>query len=118
MPQVKELPQVLLGASPAALELIGNSLSRPRRQNTGQGPGKHLIPGHALWLLAWVNGCRRKPCQGDLSQEDTLIRQLSLVLDPEATTWPSLSPSPAVWDHGGFAKASVPMPLPLCARYP
>lgn len=119
--QGKELPQVLLGASPAALEQIGNFLVQTWKANTGQGPGKHLIPGHALWLLARGSGCWHKPCQGDLSQEAALIRQLSLLLSPGGTTGPLLSSSPAVWDRRGFAKgstATVPMPLLLCARYP
>lgn len=102
----QELPQVLLGASTAALEPIGNFLVRIWKANTGQGPGKHLIPGHALWLLAWVSGCGSKPCQGDPSQEDVLIRQLLLVLDPGGTTWPLLSPSPAVWDQGDLPRAA------------
>lgn len=71
----------------------GNFLVQTWKANTGQGPGKHLIPGHALWLLAWVSRCWRKPCQGDPSQEDALIRQLSLVMDPRGSTWPLLVPS-------------------------
>lgn len=62
--QGRELPQVLLGASPAALEPTGNFLVQTWKANTGQGSGKHLIPGHALWLLARVSGCRHKPLPG------------------------------------------------------
>lgn len=113
--QGKELPQVLLGASPAALEPTGNFLVQTWKAKAGQGPGKHLIPGHALWLLARASGCERQPCQGDPSQEDALIRQLSLVRDPRGSA--HCSAHPQLFGIAGDSPGAAE-PLSPCPCYP
>lgn len=80
-------------------DLEGKHWARAREAPHSRSRSLAAGTGERMW---------HKPCQGDPSQEDALIRQLSLALDPGGTTWPLLSPSPAVWDHGGFAKGGSP----------